>query len=245
MQYDRMQLPLPFQHHPSFDARDFIPADSNRAGLAWLEAGWPDRRLVLFGPAGCGKSHLLHIWAERASALLLSGPALTDLEGLPLDGALALDDADTVRDETLLFHLLNTARDRDLRLLLSGRAAPSRWPIRLPDLSSRLRAIAAVEIGLPDDDLLSALLMRLLADRQLAVAQSVQDWLLHRLPRFPAALREAVAQLDRESMVSGMAITRQLAARVLKDFPDAESEKNPPSGVAPEVAPSSPAPRFL
>ena len=69
---------------------------------------------------------------------MLAGQTLAGLEDVPLTGALALDDADTVADEELLFHLLNTARDRGLRLLLSGRTAASRWPVRLPDLSSRL-----------------------------------------------------------------------------------------------------------
>jgi DnaA regulatory inactivator Hda len=241
MRYDRFQLPLPFQHQPRFDARDFIPAWSNREALAWLETEWPDRRLALFGPEGCGKSHLLHIWARRTGAAVLSGPALTDLDCLPPNGALVLDDGDTVRDETLLFHLLNTARDRELRLLLSGRAAPSRWPVRLPDLTSRLRAIAAVEVRQPDDELLAALLMRLIAERQLSVTQTVQDWLLLRLPRSPAALCEVVARLDRESLVSGTAITRPLAARILKDFPIVDSWDSS----MPDVAPSSSARGFL
>jgi chromosomal replication initiation ATPase DnaA len=241
MLYDRLQLPLPFQHQPRFDARDFIPARSNEEALAWLETDWPDRRLALFGPEGCGKSHLLYIWAHRTGAIMLSGPTLTDLYGVPHSGALALDDGDMVGDETLLLHLLNTARDRNLRLLLSSRAAPSRWPVRLPDLTSRLRAITAVEVRQPDDELLAALLMRLIADRQLSVTQTVQDWLLLHLPRSPAALREAVARLDRESLVSGTAITRPLAARMLKDFPVADSQET----AVPGAAPSSSAPGFL
>src|SRR6185312_17541468 len=91
----------------------------------------------------------------------------------------------------------------------------ARWPVRLPDLASRLRAIAAVEIGPPDDSLLRSLLARLLADRQLTVAPAVQDWLLLRLPRTPAALRETVARLDHAALVSGGRVTRALAASVL------------------------------
>jgi chromosomal replication initiation ATPase DnaA len=223
MQHDLFQLPLPFQHQPRFDANDFIRARSNQATLAWLETEWPERRLALFGPKGCGKSHLLHIWARQTDGILLSGPALTDLDGVPHDGSLALDDADTVCDEMLLLHFLNTARDRRLRVLLSGRTAPSRWPVRLPDLSSRLRAITVVEVGQPDDDLLEALFIKLMADRQLIISQAVRRWLLVRLPRSPAVLREAVARLDGESLVSGMAITRQLAARVLSEFSVVES----------------------
>jgi chromosomal replication initiation ATPase DnaA len=217
MQSDRLQLLLPFPHAPGYDQRDFLPAASNQEALAWLETDWPDHRLALWGPEGCGKSHLLHIWAEQTGARILSGQALRDLDGVPESGALALDDADTVASEPLLLHLLNTARDRLLRMLLSGRAPPSRWTVRLPDLSSRLRAITAVEIRPPGDDLLAALLVRLLADRQLSVAQSVQDWLLTQLPRSPAALRQAVARLDRASLASGKAITRSFAARVVAE----------------------------
>jgi chromosomal replication initiation ATPase DnaA len=213
-----LQLPLPFQHEPRYDVRDFIPARSNQDALAWLDTDWPEQRLALFGPPGCGKSHLLHIWAERSGAVLLAGQTLADLDGLPMRGSLALDDADTVADETLLFHLLNTARDRGLRLLLSAGVAPSRWPVRLQDLSSRLRAITAIEIGQPGDDLLAMLLVRLLADRQLGVSQAVQDWLLVHLPRSPSVLRLAVARLDRASLAFGSAITRPLAARMLSDL---------------------------
>jgi chromosomal replication initiation ATPase DnaA len=210
------QLPLPFEHQPRYEARDFIHASSNRNALAWLDADWPDQRLALYGPGGCGKSHLLHVWAHQTGGTVLAGPALTQFSGLPEHGTLALDEADGIDDETLLFHLLNTARERGLRLLLAARLAPSRWPVRLPDLSSRLRAITAIEIGPPDDALLAALLKRLAADRQLVVSQPAQEWILLHLPRSPAAIREAVARLDQESLASGVAITRTLAVKVLK-----------------------------
>jgi chromosomal replication initiation ATPase DnaA len=252
------QLPLPFQHQPRYEAGDFIAACSNQEALAWLGIGslamaadvdggpspamtiagdteWPERRLALFGPEGCGKSHLLHIWAERTGAVLLSGSALTDLESVPSGGGLALDDADRVGDETQLFHLLNTARDRGLQLLLAARAAPSRWPVRLPDLSSRLRAITAVAIAPPDDDLLAALLKRLVADRQLVMPQAAHDWVLHHLPRSPAVLREAVARLDKASLASRAPITRPLAVKILKegDFAAADADEVSMSGIAP------------
>ena len=212
---DRLQLLLPFPHEAGYDSRDFLSAEANQEALAWLEIDWPDQRLALWGPDGCGKSHLLHVWAARNAAAMLTGQALRDLDSLPDSGAVALDDADTVSSEPLLLHALNTARDRSLRVLLSARTPPARWPIRLPDLSSRLRAINAVEIRAPGDDLLAGVLMRLLSDRQLKVSQSTQDWLLTRLPRSPAALRRAVILLDRASLAFGKPITRMLASTVL------------------------------
>jgi chromosomal replication initiation ATPase DnaA len=236
------QLLLPFPHAPGFDPRDFLPTTSNQEALAWLGTDWPDQRLALWGPGGCGKSHLLHIWAKPAGAMILAGQTLREIYSIPDSGSLAIDDADTVASEPLLLHVLNTARDRGLRVLLSGHTAPSRWPVHLPDLSSRLRAITAVEIRPPTDELLAALLVRLLSERQLSVAQSVQDWLLTRLPRSPVALRHAVARLDQASLTLGKAITRSLAGRILEaDGISADTDEIYVS----ESNPSSKPPGFL
>jgi chromosomal replication initiation ATPase DnaA len=88
--------------------------------------------------------------------------------------------------------------------------------VALPDLASRLRGIASVEIRVPDDSLLRSLLARLLADRQLAVPEAVQDWLCRRLPRTPAAMREAAARLDRAALIAGRRVTRAIAAEVIR-----------------------------
>ena len=69
------QLPLPFPHQPSYAAADFLAAGSNEAALAWLArtGDWPDHRLALWGEAGCGKTHLLRIWAIRHGATVMDG----------------------------------------------------------------------------------------------------------------------------------------------------------------------------
>jgi chromosomal replication initiation ATPase DnaA len=138
----------------------------------------------------------------------------------PPAAALAIDDADAAPDPEVLLHTLNRAATSGTALLLSGRVPPARWPVGLPDLASRLRAIMAVEIGSPEDSLLRALLARLLSDCQLAMPSAVQDWLLLRLPRTAAALREAVARLDRAQLAAGRAITRGLAAAIVAEMDD-------------------------
>ncbi len=209
------QLALPFVHTPRYEAADFMADPGNDAALAWLgAAAWPQRRLGLWGPVGCGKTHLLHVWAQRADARVLSGSALKfDLPSHPI----AIDDADTAPERPLL-HVLNAAAEAGVSVLLTGRTPPGRWPTVLPDLSSRLRAITAAEIGVASDALLRALLARLLTGRQLAVPEVVQDWLRLRLPRTAGAMREAAARLDHLALVGGSRVTRVTAARVLAEM---------------------------
>ncbi len=203
---------------PCFAEADFRLAPSNADACAWLcrTAEWPNHRLALWGEAGCGKTHLLHVWAARTGAGLRTAAELSGLLELPSAG-MALDDADAVADESALLHLLNAAGEAGLPVLLAARAPPARWAVHLPDLASRLRAMTAVEIGPPEDALLRALLARLLADRQLRPPESVQEWLVQRLPRSSASLRDAVERLDAAALEQHRNITVPFAAQVLAD----------------------------
>ncbi len=215
------QLALPFAHEAHF-GDDFLPGAANAAARAWVARGaWPGGRLALWGGAGSGKTHLLHLWARGAGAAVVDGAGVRGgFEGLGV-GGVAVDDADLAGEEALL-HLLNAAGEAGRPVLLAARGAPARWGVGLADLRSRLRAAVAVEIGAPEDALLRALFVRLLAERQLVVADGVREWLLARLPRTGAALREAAARLDRASLGERRGVTRALAARVLPGVEAAE-----------------------
>lgn len=217
------QLPLPFAHEPIFTAQGFLPAPCNEAALAWMRrtAEWPLGRLALWGPAGSGKSHLLHLWAGSE---VVDGPGLR-FSGPPA-GPVAVDRADLAPAHDLL-HLLNAAAEAGQPVLLAARAAPARWDVDLPDLSSRLRAITAVEIRAADETLLRSLLARLLAERQIPVAEEVQDWLLLRLPRTQAAIREAADRLDSAALARGGPVSRAVARDVLASMIEATAGAAP------------------
>ncbi len=206
------QLALPFVETTEFSPADFLDSPANAEARCWLArpAEWPGGRLALWGEAGVGKSHLMHIWARRVGAVVVTGPSLA-APTTSLTTALALDDADLAPAEATLLHLLNAAAEAGRTLLMAGRAPPSRWKVRLPDLASRLTATAAVEVGAPEGALLAVLFARLLSARQLVLAPALEAWLLAQLPRHPSALAEAVARLDRAGLASGRPVGRRLA----------------------------------
>lgn len=210
------QLPLPLAVRPE-PLGDPIPDSSNAVVRTWLAdpLSWPFGRLAIHGPEGCGKSAYLAQAARRLELRILRG---ADLRGLPPVGPTALDDADCVPDEAALFHLINACASGGHLLLLVGRAPPSRWPVRLPDLASRLRATSTAEIEQPSDSLLRALLSGHFSARQLRVDGALLDWLLARLPREAAVLAEVAARLDRAAMADGRPIGRALARAALADL---------------------------
>jgi chromosomal replication initiation ATPase DnaA len=214
-----LQIPLDFGHQPGFAAVDFLIAGNNSEAHSQIFQwpNWPFFALGLWGPAGCGKSHLAHIHCERSAGALLSATALTcdDVPLLADYPAVVIEDADQGVDEAALFHLFNMLRETKRYLLLTGREAPSRWGIVLPDLRSRLSSIPVVAIRPPDDALLEALLVKLFADRQLRVGRDVLAFLLPRMERSFAAARTLVAAIDAAALAQRREISVALARAVM------------------------------
>jgi chromosomal replication initiation ATPase DnaA len=198
----------------------FFVAPSNTLALQSVEAwaSWPDRKLMLLGPEGAGKSHLAHIWAALSDAVILPAEALVETDIASLAGrAVVVEDADRIAGpaaEAQLFHLHNLATTTGA-LLLTARTPPRDWGLTLADLKSRMQATPIANLEAPDDALLSAVLVKLFADRQVAVPANLIPYLISRMPRSIGAARALVAGLDARALAAGRPITRALAGEIL------------------------------
>lgn len=223
MQGDQMSLRLP--HETAMGREDFLPGPSNAAAFDMIDLwpDWPSTWLLLAGPVGAGKSHLARIWQERCNARIVSLEELnsSDPTELVAGGAVVVEDADgPERDDTALFHLLNSAREAGAYVLITAREWPDAWGVTLPDLMSRLRLTTPVEIFEPDDELLRSVLVKLFADRQLAPDPAVIEFIVLRMERSIAAALKVVDAIDREALARRRTITRPFASTILKELDD-------------------------
>jgi chromosomal replication initiation ATPase DnaA len=213
------QLVLELPHMPSLGGDDFLVSGSNEQAVALINAwpDWPGPVAVLSGPQGSGKTHLVNVWRAVSGAPAFPASALPAAVALVVErpGPIAVEDFDErIVDETEAFHLINLARERCFNLLITGRRPPGEWAISLPDLRSRLRSAALVTIEEPDEALLSAVLVKLFADRQLSVEPGVIGYLMRRMERSMAAAQKLVDALDRAALAEKRAVTRALAAKL-------------------------------
>lgn len=223
------QLLLEFETRSLQGRSDFIVTPVTEAAVALIDAwpDWPATTVAIYGPAGSGKSHLAAIWQEKSGATKLD---VTNLEStinhlqnsppgesynhnmvLELAGDLA---ASPARQQGV-FHLLNTMREQQAYLLMISRQPPSRFDVGLQDLKSRLRAIPAVEIPAPDDELLHGLLIKMFRDRQLSVSGEVIDYIVPRMERSFSGAQTLVELLDRLALAEKRAITVPFARSVM------------------------------
>lgn len=214
-------LDLPVRQAKGRD--DFFVAPPNALALAALDApeSWPERRMLLIGPEGAGKSHLAAIWADAYGAVTLAASRLAAFEA-PVAvraGAIVVEDAEAIGGnrpaEEALFHLHNLLLAEGGRLLITASRAPRDWGLALADLESRMEATASVRIAPPDDALLAAVLVKLFADRQTKVPMTLIPWLVGRMDRSFAAARALVAALDARAVAEGRPLNRAMAAEVL------------------------------
>ncbi|MFD2739035.1 chromosomal replication initiator DnaA [Sulfitobacter aestuarii] len=216
------QLGLDLPCRTALGRDDFFVAPSNALAAALIDdwRAWPGGKLALTGPQGAGKTHLTHVWAAMADAKILKAETLqsTDIAGLARCNVAVEDVPEIAGDaeaETALFHLHNLVLAEGGALLLTGAPPVSHWGLTLPDLTSRMRGTTAAALDAPDDTLLSALLVKLLADRQLTPRPDLIPYLLSRMDRSFAAAIELVAALDAASLALQRPVTRSLAALVL------------------------------
>jgi chromosomal replication initiation ATPase DnaA len=212
------QLPLDLGHQPGQSRDHFVVASENAAALNLIDTWprWTAPVALLVGPPGSGKSHILSIFREDHDAVDSALDFQSALDAAEAGRPIVLDDADAMRlDQTALFHLINAVRSGRASLLMTAQHLPSGWQLTLPDLISRLKTAAVVEIGEPGDMLLNAVVLKLFADRQIEIDPQVVQFITRRIERSLATAIAVVEELDRAALEQRRSITRALAAEVL------------------------------
>ncbi|GIX34358.1 MAG: DnaA regulatory inactivator Hda [Lysobacteraceae bacterium] len=222
------QIPLRLVRWPSPGLDDFLPTDAPAVAQlrGWLQH--PDSHVLLRGPAGCGKTHLLEAVLRSLGGsgpqpaylpLAALGTAAAGMVGLqPAVAVVAVDDLDEVRvDETLqhaLFALHNRVVDAGGWMLYACRGRPSDWTEVLPDLRSRLGQALQIRIQPLDDGLRREWFRRRAAALGLSLDDTAVEYLLRRVGRDLPGLQRLLERIDRDSLAQ----KRRLTVPFLRDL---------------------------
>ncbi len=214
------QFALEFPHRESLGREDFLVARCNAEAVALIDSwpNWPYFGICIYGPEGCGKTHLANVFATNVARLTEHPYKVPSIRAeqisLPLirknfeeHKCLIIENLENLSDQESLFHIYNLFRDEGGNILFTANTAPARLPITLPDLRSRLNILPAIEIKTPDNDLLSALLIKLFDDRQITPSPEVINYMLNNMQRSFSYARRLVEEIDNISLERKHAIT--------------------------------------
>lgn len=227
------QLPLDLRFPPDQRFAAFVGQADVRALVEAVARGERADWLLLAGPAGSGKTHLLLAACAEAQArgdaavflplAALAGRLSDALVGVDQARLLCLDDLDAVagddRDEEALFHLHNRARAQACRVLYAAAAMPVALPLRLPDLRSRLEQCTRLALQPLDEPGRRQALRQRAQRRGLALDEAVLDYLFRRVGRDLGTLTAVLDRLDRESLAAQRRVTVPFLRTLLRTVP--------------------------
>ncbi len=225
------QLPFDFAHCPYLGKEDFIKAPCNAEALDMIDLWpqWPAFAICIYGPENCGKTHLTHIFEETVATKTQNPYRLPRMEAQNItidiihqlfeqNRCLIVENLNSEINEEAMFHLFNLYRDQGGFILFTSNTAPARLPIKLPDLSSRLKMIPSISINEPDDELLSALIIKLFMDRQITVSRDVINYILVNMHRSFHYAHKLVEEIDNISLSYKRAVSIPIVKEAINNL---------------------------
>ena len=217
-----------FASRVSFAHESFLVTDANRHAFEWLEKfpQWPlwgaSPSFLLVAAAQAGKTHCLHMVASVAGADVLTIHQLESRRARDVSLPLIIDDVHQLqfnaRHEEALFHLMNEAYLCGRPLLFASAVPPQVWKGKMmPDLLSRLTALALLQLQM-DDDVLLGMLLKILHERGLTLPHPVVNWLMTRLPNAPHEMKSFASRLEHYVTQNRTPITLPIVKKIVSDL---------------------------
>jgi len=214
------QLVLKFPEQQAYKREDYYVSPSNQEAYDFINS-WPKwiKRIVnIFGPKGSGKSHLASILKNKTSCLQINSNRLNEkiFYKFKTNEVLIIENLSEKVSEELLFSLWNIALQDNKYFLINSIKPISSYRFKLPDLISRVKSSLIIGINLPNDDLISAIIVKNFSDKQIRVEKKHIDYILKRIDRSYEKISQFILTLDKYSLKKGSPFSFKLIKEVLK-----------------------------
>ena len=198
------QLILNFNYEQNFKDQDFYVAKSNEFSFKLLNS-WPkwEKNFVnLIGQKFSGKSHLVNIFLEKFKGIKIEANELTNdtLKQIKIFENIIIENFNDQIDENLFFTLLNIIDQDNKYLILTSRTTIVDYSFKLNDLNSRSKNFLLCNIEKPGDDLMFALILKNLSDRQISIDKKLVDFIIKRIDRSYGKIFDFIYKIDKISL---------------------------------------------
>tara|TARA_B100000029_G_C17565940_1_gene955038 strand:+ start:1079 stop:1753 length:675 start_codon:yes stop_codon:yes gene_type:complete len=216
------QLIFNFPFKKSYLSQDFYVSENNVNAYKLIE-GWPNwssKFINIFGPKGCGKTHLINILKNKIDSVLLSSSKVDSdvLLKYKLKECLIIDDYKNEIEEKLLYTITNMASQDNKYFIISSLEPIKNFKVKLKDLSSRFTSFVEVGIDLPTDDLLRVILTKNFSDKQIKITKKNIEYILKNIDRSYEKINLFSNLVDNLSLTKAQPINLNLIKKVLKEI---------------------------
>ena len=213
------KLLLDFDYEQNFRDDDFYVGKSNYYTFELINKWpkWEKNFLNISGEKFCGKTHLVNIFLKKFNGIKIESNLLNNesLNTIKPFQNIVLEDLNLNVDEKLIYTLFNTI-DQDNKFLIITSTKPIvEVAFRLDDLKSRTKNCLLAKIENPDDELMFALILKNLSDRQITLDKKLIDFIIKRVERSYGKIFEFIYKIDEISLKKKKSIDFKIINEVL------------------------------
>jgi chromosomal replication initiation ATPase DnaA len=198
------QLILNFDYEQNFKDQDFYVSNSNEFSFKLLNSWpkWEKNFLNLTGQKFSGKTHLVNIFLEKFKGIKLESSELSNnsLNQIKIYENIIIENFNDDIDENLFFTLLNIIEQDNKYLILTSTRPIVEHTFKLDDLNSRSKNFLLSNIEKPEDDLMFALILKNLSDRQISIDKKLIDFIIKRIDRSYGKIFDFIYKIDEISL---------------------------------------------
>ncbi len=214
------QLVFKFPFKTKYYEEDYYVSSNNFSAYRLIESwpNWPDKWVNIFGPNGCGKTHLSNILKKKFNSVQILDARSVNNEIMSkfeeLD-CLIIDNYKKNIDEKLFYSILNQSKQLDSYVVVNSILPIKDIDFKLEDLKSRAKSFVNLGIELPTDDLLRVIISKSFSDRQIDINPKLSDYIIKNIERSYEKVFKFIKEIDDLSLSSGKSININLIKKVL------------------------------
>ena len=215
------QLLLDFDYEQNFRDDDFYVGKSNFYTFELIHKWpkWEKNFLNIIGDRFSGKTHLVNIFLKRFNGMRIESSLLNDdnLKSINSFQNIILEDLNLNVDEKLIYTLFNIIDQNNKFLIITSDKPIVEINFKLEDLRSRTKNFLLAKIENPDDELMFALILKNLSDRQIALDKKLIDFIIKRIDRSYGKIFEFIYKIDRISLKKKKSIDFKIIKEALEE----------------------------
>jgi chromosomal replication initiation ATPase DnaA len=215
------QLLLKFDLKQNYKDEDFYVSKSNFYAFKIINQWpkWEKNFLNICGEQFSGKTHLTNIFLKKFKGIKIEAKNFKDedLKELKIHENIVLDNLDKDIDERLLYSLFNIIDQDNKFLIISSLIPVNKINFQLEDLRSRTKNCLVANIVKPDDELMFALILKNLSDRQISIDKKLINFIIKRIDRSYGKIFQFIYKIDEISLKKKKSIDFKIIKDALKE----------------------------
>ena len=216
------QLIFNFPFKRNYLKQDFYVSKNNFNAFKLIDSWpkWPSRLVNIFGPKGCGKTHLINILQTKIQSLLILSKNVSPdiLVEYKTKECLIIDDFNNNIDEKTLYSIINQSYQDNKYLIISSPTSIKKFKTELIDLRSRFSSFVDIGIDLPTDDLVRVILTKHFSDKQIQISEKNIEYILKNIERSYEKINNFSNSIDSLSLTKAQPVKLQLIKKVLNEI---------------------------